>query len=201
LRVRVFVDFWNFQLAWNAHMRPQNCDWRALPGALLAEARLIMEPMGVTEQLTIEETHVYASVDAKEGGSLRGWLLGTLDRFPSYSVKVRERRPRQKTIHCRHCRAEFSKCASCGEQYMPSAEKGVDAAIVTDLLALAHQRAYDLAILVSSDADFVPAVEHLQSTGGVRVINAGWAGQGHELKRTCWASFDLNRVAPKVCRD
>ena len=36
-------------------------------------------------------------------------------------------------------------------------EKGVDTAIITDLLTLAWEGAYDVAILVSSDADLVPA--------------------------------------------
>lgn len=200
MRVRLFVDFWNFQLAWNDHMAPKRCDWRALPPALLAEAQALVAPMGVTAPLTIEETHVYASVDPASERNLQNWLLSTLDRMPSFSVKIRERRSRSKTIHCRSCAAEYTQCASCGAPYMPRTEKGVDAAIVTDLLSLAHQRAYDLAVLVSADADFVPAVEHLQSTGVARVLNAGWDGQGHQLKRACWASFDLNRIAASLCR-
>ena len=51
-------------------------------------------------------------------------------------------------------------------------EKGVDTAIVTDLLSLAGEEAYDVAILVSSDADHIPAVEWIQAHGR-KVINAG----------------------------
>jgi uncharacterized LabA/DUF88 family protein len=58
----------------------------------------------------------------------------------------------------------------------------VDAAIVTDLLLLAFRGSYDRAILATGDADFIPAVKYLQSTGS-RVINAGWGGHGHDLKR------------------
>jgi uncharacterized LabA/DUF88 family protein len=78
-------------------------------------------------------------------------------------------------------------------------EKGVDAAIVTDMLSLAWQNAYDVAVLVSSDADFVPAVERVQERG-LKVINAGWAGKGHELKAACWGSFDLDTVTATICR-
>lgn len=67
---------------------------------------------------------------------------------------------------------------------MSSAEKGVDAALVTDLLSLAWQRAYDVAVLVSGDADYIPAVEYVQAQG-LKVINAAWRSKGHELKAAC----------------
>jgi DNA invertase Pin-like site-specific DNA recombinase len=34
-RVRVFVNFWNFQLGWNDATSKQQCDWRALPLVLV----------------------------------------------------------------------------------------------------------------------------------------------------------------------
>jgi uncharacterized LabA/DUF88 family protein len=199
VRVRIFIDFWNFQLHWNDRLDPQRCDWRALPPALMAQAGLLLQPMGVSDPLTLEETLLYASVDQVTEGPLKAWLMNTIDRMPSYRVTVRERRAQPKTIHCRHCGAEFDHCPQCGQRYTPKTEKGVDAAIVTDLLSLAFRGSYDLAILVTGDADFIPAVKYLQSTGS-RVINAGWGGHGHDLKRACWASFDLDAVAPGICR-
>lgn len=74
-----------------------------------------------------------------------------------------------------------------------SQKKAVDAAIVTDMLSLAWQNAYDIAVLVTSDADFVPAVEKVQERG-LKVVNAGWASKGHELKAACWGSFDLDPI-------
>ena len=50
-------------------------------------------------------------------------------------------------------------------------EKGVDTAIVTDLLSLAGEDAYGVAILLSSDADHIPAAEWIQARGR-KVINA-----------------------------
>ncbi|HEY5988485.1 MAG TPA: NYN domain-containing protein, partial [Streptosporangiaceae bacterium] len=199
MRVRVFIDFWNFQLNWNDRMDPQKCDWRALPRAIVAQAALLLQPMGVAEPLVLEETLLYASVDPTTETALKEWLTNTIDRMPSYRVKIRERQPQPKTIHCRACGSEFNQCTKCGTRYAPRPEKGVDAAIVTDLLSLACQRSYDLAILVSSDADFIPAVEYLQSAG-LKVINAGWSKRGHDLKRASWASFDLERVAVNVTR-
>jgi hypothetical protein len=72
-----------------------------------------------------------------------------------------------------------------------------DTAIVTGLLSLAGEGAFDAAILVSSDTDYLPAVEWLQSRG-FKVINATWANHGHELARACWASFELDAIVSKL---
>jgi uncharacterized LabA/DUF88 family protein len=198
MRVRVFIDFWNFSLGWKRRVTSGDCDWRALPLGLVKEGQSLLESMGVTEPLTLEETLVYASVDPLEEVKLKRWLTDTIDRMPSYRVTIRERKPQPKTIHCRHCKATFDHCLECGEKYMPRTEKGVDAAIVTDLLTLAPT--YDIAILVTGDADFIPAVEYLQGNGSARVINASWAGHGFDLRKKCWGSFDIEQVAPHICR-
>jgi uncharacterized LabA/DUF88 family protein len=52
--------------------------------------------------------------------------------------------------------------ASCGKGLRRAVEKGIDTPIVTDLLTLAWQDAFDVAVLLSSDADFIPAVQRTQ---------------------------------------
>ena len=69
-------------------------------------------------------------------------------------------------------------------------EKGIDTAIVTDMIRLAWEDTYDVAILVSSDTDFIPAVEFLDHRGR-KVIQAGFPHTGTALAGPCWASFDL----------
>jgi len=69
-------------------------------------------------------------------------------------------------------------------------EKGVDTAIATDMIRLAWEDAYEVAVLVSSDADLVPAVEFLDLKGR-KVIQAGFPPKGVSLATACWASFDL----------
>lgn len=90
-------------------------------------------------------------------------------------------------------------CGECGEAPTWAPEKGVDAAIVTDLLSLGSEERFDVAILLSSDADHIPAVEWVQGRG-LKVINATWAGHGFDLARTCWASFELDTVMPLIRR-
>jgi len=70
---------------------------------------------------------------------------------------------------------------------------------VTDLLGLAWEDAYDAAILVSADKDFIPAVEYLQAKN-FKIINAAWRGIGNELAAICWASFEIDTLISKLAR-
>ena len=78
-------------------------------------------------------------------------------------------------------------------------EKGVDTAIVTDLFSLAWVGAWDVAILMSSDRDFIPAIKSL-AIKGFRVINAYFPLQGMDLARECWGNFDIVPCLPALQR-
>lgn len=78
-------------------------------------------------------------------------------------------------------------------------EKGVDTAIVTHMIRLAWEDAYDVAILASADADLVPAVEFLDLRG-VRIIQAGFPPHGSHLSRACWATIDAYKFRSKFSR-
>ena len=58
------------------------------------------------------------------------------------------------------------------------------------MVSLAWEDAFDIGVLVSSDADFVPVAEFLDHKGK-RIIQAGFPPQGKELATKCWASFDI----------
>ena len=112
---------------------------------------------------------------------------------------IAERRDKPAAFYCRECKSEFTVCPSCQRPLVRAQEKGVDAAIVTDLLSLAWEGAFEVAILVSSDADMIPCVERVQEKG-FKVINACWPGRGHDLAKACWASFDIMAVAGDMVR-
>ncbi|MDQ3730290.1 MAG: NYN domain-containing protein [Actinomycetota bacterium] len=199
-RTRVFIDFWNFALQWRDRA-PQGAriDWPQVPRVLLDEGKKKLEVLGLTDELSLEETLVYASYNPMREGKLKGWLDSFLDKQPSFRVKTRERREKSRTIHCSNCNHENASCESCGSQFRWAPEKGVDTAIVTDLLSLASEGAFDVAVLLSSDADHVPAVEWVQEKG-LKVINATWANHGFDLAKTCWASVELDSVTPLLTR-
>jgi uncharacterized LabA/DUF88 family protein len=201
LRLRLFIDFWNFQLNWNQRTGKAPPDWPKVPLVFLQKARELMATAGSTDSLALHETRVYASYDpgSPKDAKLRAWLDAFLDRQPSFRVFTRERRAHIRPVHCAACGKEFPSCPSCAQPFRLSTEKGVDTAIVTDLLSLAWEGAYEIAILVSSDADFVPAVERLQEKG-IKVINATWRGHGHQLARICWASFEIDDLTGGIIR-
>lgn len=199
---RVFIDFWNFSLNWNQRQPSgSRIDWQKLPREILAATSRIYGDLGLSSELELDETLVYASVDISTdtGRKLKGWLDTFLDRQPSVRVMTKERTSRPFKVHCRQCGTETSACPACSATLTRSVEKGVDTHMVTDLLSLGFQKAYDVAVLMSSDADFVPGVTRIQESG-LKVINASWANHGHELKGACWASFDLDTIAPNVRR-
>ncbi len=201
LGTRIFVDFWNFQLNWNDRSGKAQCDWRVLPSVLMAESGSLLSAAGSTDALVLDETLVYASVKSGEADrNLRRWLTGFLDRQPSFRVKVRDRRVRTGGIWCNSCQTQIAECPHCDAALERSPEKGIDAAIATDLLSLAWEDVLDVAILVSGDSDFVPAVERIQEKG-LKVVNATWRNHGHELAHACWASFDLDSVIGRLLRE
>ncbi|MEW5936223.1 MAG: NYN domain-containing protein [Candidatus Thermoplasmatota archaeon] len=73
-----------------------------------------------------------------------------------------------------------------GELYF--AEKGVDVALVTDLLCLSWENAFDTAVLVSGDADFAQTVDKVKYKGK-RVEIATFRGV---------LSTELRRIADRI---
>lgn len=77
-------------------------------------------------------------------------------------------------------------------------QKGVDVFLVSDMLALCYQNAYDTAIILTGDADFVQMVEAVQATGK-KVYLAGFKiGQSWELRQTCDGFLDLDKTIQKL---
>jgi uncharacterized LabA/DUF88 family protein len=201
-RVRLFLDFWNFQLAWNDHLTAaKQCDWPRLPLAFVVEAQSKIAGAGVSDSLQLEEARVYASYNPgrTEDTKLKAWLSDFLDRQASFRVFAKERKDKPAKIYCRQCQQESTTCPSCNTPLVRSRETGVDTAIVTDMLSLAWESAFDVGILVSSDADMIPCVERIQEKG-FKVVNAAWPKRGQDLAKAWWASFDVLSIAAELVR-
>lgn len=198
MRLRVFVDFWNFQLTWNERSNRAQCDWSRLPVALTSAASNALAGAGLGV-LALQETRIYAGYEAGREARLGNWLHNFLDKQPGVRVFTSERHWRKQPVYCRECSAEHHTCPQCGAEFGRAAEKTIDARIVTDLVGLAWEGAYDVAILVSADKDFIPAVEHVQAKN-FKVINATWRQRGNELAKVCWASFELDPLISALRR-
>lgn len=198
LRVRVFVDFWNFTLSLNAVQAKFHPDWSRL-GRLFAEhAATQVDPAALH---AFEAMHVYGSFDPASPGDvkLRAWLEGWLDKQPGVHVSSVPRQKKRSAPKCPACHHEVSVCPSCAADMRGTEEKGVDTRIVTDMMSLAWADGYNVALLISADRDFVPVAEELQKRG-IKVIHGRFGVKGMELSKKCWASIDIASLMPKFER-
>ena len=74
------------------------------------------------------------------------------------------------------------RCANCDQTHTSYAEKGVDVGIATKMLMLAMNQAFETAILVSGDRDYLETVKYIKGMG-FRVEVISWrAGLSNDLE-------------------
>lgn len=66
-----------------------------------------------------------------------------------------------------------ARCNRCGDSRTVPVEKGVDVAVATKMLTLAGNRAFDTAILISGDKDYLQTVRAIKNLG-LRVEVVSW---------------------------
>ncbi len=62
--------------------------------------------------------------------------------------------------------------------------------MATDMISLAWVDNYDIAVLVSSDRDFVPVAAFLE-TRGIKVIHGAFPPKGAHLTAQCWGAVNI----------
>jgi uncharacterized LabA/DUF88 family protein len=72
-------------------------------------------------------------------------------------------------------------------------EKTLDTRIATDLIGDASFELYDVAVLVTEDSDFIPAVEFVQEMRGKPVVHVGFGSYTNELRAVCRHRIDLGK--------
>jgi len=192
IRIRVFVDFWNFVLSARRVEPNFKIDWRPLGGLLTSEAGKLIDP---AYHATFEGMNVYGSTDPSkpQDVKLRQWFTNSLDKMPGVNVLLVERQQKRSYPSCPKCNTEIKNCFSCGADMRGTEEKGVDTRIVTDLMSLAWAKAYDAAVIVSADKDFVPVAEFLQ-TKGLKIIHGAFPPNGSHLSQKCWGHINLVKL-------
>ena len=120
MRVKIFIDFWNFQLAWNdyhrAHGAPNvvKIPWNPRLYEVLVSS--------IDKAAMYAGTHVFASYDplSKKDLQLRKFL-NVMDSFPGYDVVVKERKPLHH-LRCPNdgCRIEISKLSALRTGHSPN---------------------------------------------------------------------------------
>ncbi|MHB1074006.1 MAG: NYN domain-containing protein [Gemmatimonadaceae bacterium] len=197
MRVKIFIDFWNLQLAWNSfHARHGASGVIRIPWKPRLYDVLVSH---VDVGGVYAGTHVYASYDpaSRKDLQLRNFL-NVMDSFPGYDVTIKARKP-LGPLRCSNegCRKEIAECPHCHMALNRTVEKGVDTALVTDLIRLGIDNHYDRAILISGDADHVPAVEFLGQR--MKQVTHGWfKGQSNELRNACWDHVLFDDLMPEL---
>ncbi len=191
---RLFIDYWNFQLNWNERANEARCDWLALPGRVLSA---IEESVRIAP-LAYGGTNIYASVEPSNE-NLTSWLSTFLDRQPGFRVRTVRMLRRHRSQRCAACGEEVSECPCCGEPYSATAAKGLTSRMILDMLHMVDSGGCDVPIVVTSDTELVPVVEHLVDRG-VRVIHVGWRDVGGELARAAWGALELEPLMSEIVR-
>jgi hypothetical protein len=124
--------------------------------------------------------YYYVGVSSDAPVVVEGFLKG-LELRPGYFVK-RDRRVRRS-----------GRCPACGAENEYTTEKRVDTRLVADLIHYAANNAYDAAVLVSGDDDFVPAVEAVNALGK-QVWVATWSAEelSTDLRVRCFGHLNLS---------
>lgn len=191
-RVRIFIDFWNFSLSLRGQDDAFRIDWSKVAQTLTQQAASIT-PSAVAP--VFEAMHVYGSYDPNKqtDAKFKNWFTTWLDRQAGTHTVLVERQKKKGYPKCPHCQTEAINCVSCNGDMRGTEEKGVDTRIVTDMISLAWSNGYEIAVIVSSDRDFVPVADFLQ-TKGIKVVHAAFPPVGSQLSQRCWGNFSVPAV-------
>src|SRR5881275_1704380 len=172
MKVAIFFDGQNFYRSLLRYDESLRVDYDRL-------AAWITQQVGGPNAL-FSGAYYYVGVSADAPALVEGFLKG-LELRPGYFVK-REPRVRRS-----------GRCSACGATYEYTTEKRVDTRLVADLIQLAANDAFDAAVLVSGDDDFVPAVEAVNSLGK-QVWVATWSADelSTDLRVRCFGHIHLS---------
>ncbi len=172
MKVSIFFDGQNFYRSLQRYDESLRVDYDRL-------AAWITQAVGGPAAV-FSGAYYYVGVSADAPPVVEGFLKG-LELRPGYFVK-REPRVRRS-----------GRCPSCGAEYEYTTEKRVDTRLVADLLQHAASGAFDAAVLVSGDDDFVPAVEAVNALGK-QVWVATWSAEelSKDLRVRCFGHIHLS---------
>ena len=172
MKVCIFIDGQNFYRSLQRYDDSLRVDYDRL-------ATWITHAVGGPAAL-FGGAYYYVGVSSDAPALVENFLKG-LELRPGYFVK---REPRVRRT---------GRCPSCGADYDYTTEKRVDTRLVADLIHYAAHGAYDAAVLVSGDDDFVPAVEAVGALGK-QVWVATWSADelSSDLRVRCFGQIRLS---------
>lgn len=190
-RVMAFIDYWDLQASLNESAGDWfTVDWERFPKWLATHAVRFAHDLP-TAELQLEEANIYVALDPTHPGDaeLKEWAVTVLDRQPGVRVVLGGRVtgptscnacPLGGTPECRRCRGSI---AGSGGQTTTDV-------ISVDIFRAAREKAFEVAVIVSSDTGLIPVARHLK-TKGLLVVVCGFLPRGAEMSRECSAFLDI----------
>jgi hypothetical protein len=172
MKVCIFIDGQNFYRSLLRYDESLRVDYDRL-------ALWITQTVGGPSAL-FAGAYYYVGISPGAPALVEGFLKG-LELRPGYFVK-REVRVRRG-----------GRCPMCSGEYEYTTEKRVDTRLVADMCHYAAIGAFDAAVLVSGDDDFVPAVEAVNALGR-QVWVATWSAEelSSDLRVRCFGHLHLS---------
>jgi hypothetical protein len=217
-----FITTWNEIVHRGERALEHDVDWHAMPAVLMEETAEWLKKMRKAPQAMLYRgMHVYGTLFEDDYFRLLETMLSREQTAPAkLQLPIRLRRETvdrwraENEAHKHELTHEIRNVVGCTmvpvyrrtpkedqlgrAQYtsggIPIApEKTLDTRIATDLIGDATFDSYDVALLLTEDSDFIPAVEFVQDMRGKQVVHVGFGGHTNELRSVCRYRIDLGR--------
>jgi len=104
-------------------------------------------------------------------------LFAELKKY-QWKLRTSKLKTRTETITVDHRMQEYKRIQKIRIKeivYERKREKGIDVMLATDLIVGAVEDVYDIAIIISSDADLIPAIKWVRETKNKQIIYIGFS--------------------------
>ena len=218
-----FIKTWNIAVHGRDRPLEHDIDWKMLPEVLLEETGdWLTKARKAPQALVYRGMHVYGTLFEESYFTLLETMLRLEQTAPSklpLQIRLRketvDRWREENEAHKVELTHEIRDVLGCvmvpiyrrtpredqlgSAQYtaggIPIApEKMLDTYIATDLIGDATFDTYDIALLVSEDSDFIPAVEFVQGMRTKQVVHVGFGGHTNDLRAVCRHRIDLAKA-------
>jgi uncharacterized LabA/DUF88 family protein len=187
-RSMVFIDAGNLFSGWwghcksKGHVKQNKVTGREYFTKRVSYGRLLNR---ISEDTDLIRGYYYDATPQPVGKSKQSFY----DMLRQNEITIVTKPLKYKRIICKHCNTK--------DENVPY-QKGVDVALATDMMGLAFEDAYDLAILISGDNDFENAVNYLKGKGKKVWVVSFIDSLGQDLMRVADRVIKLDSVFDDV---
>jgi uncharacterized LabA/DUF88 family protein len=210
-KLMIFIDSQNLIYACESFARKKDPSQKfySLPEKIIPTLvnmkpnRKLIQVRFYTAIAEIDKQRGKADVKRYEGQRSFNAFLETQMKWYVFSKIVRA-----YPVFCPYCKSLGTQtqitCPTCGKNVIIPKNKGVDIALATDLLVYGlpenPEYGYDVAILVSGDTDFIPAIKKIKDRKpAVKIEVAQFSNAvGYKLKSAVDDFYQLDSIADQI---